>query len=137
MARDLVIMIANACLHILGIDRKEFFSSARLDQVLHLLDSVGLDMELPFDGYHQTMGGRGSGTNVRQSLIILINARIETEVRTTIWPSVIGGDRIRRLAGDLRSAGVENFVVQEARDMRTRFPVGEIFFLDTVYYKKT
>ena len=109
---------------------------SRLGQVLHLLDWVGFDMKAPFDKYDMITRGHGSGANVRQSLTMLAEKGIETEVRTTIWPGATDGDDVRRVADDIKMIGIESFVVQEARDTRSRAPVGGDIFHDAELQKE-
>ncbi len=102
----------------------------RLRAVLPVLDWVGFDVKAPFEKYDRVTGAKHAGRKARQSLTMLAETEIITEVRTTIWPGVIDAVDVRTLYREITEIGVQNFTLQEAREPTTRGPVGGDIFTD-------
>ena len=86
----------------------------RLQQVLPLLDWVGLDIKaLPED--YPMMTGVDVGKNCWQSLDRLLASGISFEVRTTAHWQLLPPEKLLNLAECLSQRGVQRFVVQDCR----------------------
>lgn len=96
----------------------------RLRAVLHLVDWIGFDVKAPFDDYEKVTGVKGAGEKARESLAMIVEAKIDTEVRTTVWPSLADTLCIKRIISDITVLGVDKFVLQEARDPVSKTPKG-------------
>lgn len=83
--------------------------------ILPLLDWVGLDIKAPFDRYEAITGVPGSGEKAREGLALLLESGVDYEVRTTVHARLHGAADLLRLADELQSHGVENYVLQEFR----------------------
>ena len=87
----------------------------RLKTVLPWLDWVGLDIKAPFDQYEAVTGAPGSGEKAREGLAALLESGIAYEVRTTVHALLHTPESLLQLAHELKSMGVQNYVVQEFR----------------------
>lgn len=97
---------------------------SRLRAVLPLVDWVGFDVKAPFDDYEKITGVKGAGEKARESLAMIVEAKIDTEVRTTVWPDLLDTLCIKRIISDITALGVDKFVLQEARDPVSKAPKG-------------
>lgn len=102
----------------------------RLRTILPLLDWVGFDVKAPFEKYEQVTGVKEAGSKARQSLATLASAEIDTEIRTTVWPTLVDSGEVRRIAEEIGALGFQNFALQEARDPQTNMPKGGKIFED-------
>ncbi|MBX9572514.1 MAG: anaerobic ribonucleoside-triphosphate reductase activating protein [Candidatus Obscuribacterales bacterium] len=104
-------------LHTAGIE------SSRFEQVLHLVDWVGLDVKALPENYDAITGRKNSEKNVIDSLNLLVRSRIAYEVRTTVHDEN-SALSIGKLAEILSNAGVENYTLQIARSSdRKEIPI--------------
>lgn len=90
----------------------------RLRAVLPLADWVGLDIKAPLDDaplYDRIAGVRGAARAVRASLRALLASGVAYECRTTLHASLLEGDRLVRLVGQLADAGVQHAALQACR----------------------
>ncbi|NMZ60446.1 anaerobic ribonucleoside-triphosphate reductase activating protein [Pseudomonas nitroreducens] len=105
-----------AGLHSAGI-RPEAFARA-----LPHADWVGFDVKGLAEDVDATTGVKRSGLANWRSLELLLASGVEHECRTTVHWQLFDLDKLRRLALRLRGMGVENFVVQLARNGRQLDP---------------
>ncbi|MCT4575257.1 MAG: anaerobic ribonucleoside-triphosphate reductase activating protein [Alphaproteobacteria bacterium] len=87
------------------------------EKCLAHLDWVGFDMKAPFDDYEKVTKAAHSGEYAKKSLKNLLSSGIEYEVRTTASPDDLSIKDIYKIADDLKILGVENFVLQEHRQI--------------------
>lgn len=87
----------------------------RLRNALPWLDWVGLDIKADFSGYSRVTGARGSGEKARESLELLLAARVPFECRTTVYSPLLSPRELPELARSLASLGVRHYAVQECR----------------------
>lgn len=105
-----------AGLHSAGI-RPEAFARA-----LPHADWVGFDVKGLAEDVDATTGVKRSGLANWRSLELLLESGVEHECRTTVHWQLFDLERLRRLATTLRGRGVDNFVVQLARNGRQLDP---------------
>jgi pyruvate formate lyase activating enzyme len=91
----------------------------RLAALLPLLDWVGLDIKAPRAGYARIVNAPADAAAVYDSLRMIRASGVAHEVRTTWHPQLFDAADLRALAGELRAAGVDELVVQEARSIGT------------------
>lgn len=87
----------------------------RLASVLPLIDWIGFDIKAPFDDYARITGVPGSGAKARASLQRVLTSGVSLEVRTTVDPTLLDGETVRRLAGELSALGVAHHKIQASR----------------------
>lgn len=109
----------------------------RFEKSLPYTNWVGFDMKAPFADYEKITKAKGSGDKAKKALKMLLDSGVEYEVRTTASPDDLSIDDIYKLADDLKELGVENFVLQEHRQMigdkedeSTHFVKSSSFFMD-------
>lgn len=108
----------------------------RLERVLDQVDWVGLDIKASPDDYVTLTGISAAGEKAWKSLSHVIDAGVGYEVRTTVWPDLLGPDKLRNLARQLVDAGVRHWVLQESRDPSTRNALGGEVILDTALHEE-
>ncbi len=96
-------------LHTAGIYPK------RLEQILPMLDWIGLDIKAPFDRYADVTGVPGSGDKARSSLAAVLSSGVEYELRTTVHSHLLTADDLLHIAKTLQSYGVRRWALQEFR----------------------
>lgn len=84
----------------------------RLQQVLPLVDWVGLDVKTHWQDYPELTGVAGSGAAAEAALALVLNAGIAYEVRTTAHPQWLPDQSLQRLQQELATEGVTHFAVQ-------------------------
>lgn len=89
----------------------------RLGWLLPHLDWVGFDVKAPFARYEAVTGVKGSGLRARRSLERLLESGVACECRATVHPALHSREELLVLAGELATAGVRRFVVQEFRSV--------------------
>jgi pyruvate formate lyase activating enzyme len=87
----------------------------RLEEVLRLVDWVGLDAKAPFKDYARITGVDGSGERAQSSLESVLASGVAHEIRTTVHPALLGDDDVVALAQDLSAHGVKRYVIQAFR----------------------
>jgi len=87
----------------------------RLEQVLPLVDWVGLDVKAPFDHYGSVTGVTGSGEAARESVRAVLASGCDYEMRTTFDPGALTEFDVRVVAHSLADRGVRKFALQEFR----------------------
>jgi pyruvate formate lyase activating enzyme len=87
----------------------------RLEQVLPLVDWVGLDVKAPFDHYGAVTGVIASGEQARESVRAVLASGCDYEMRTTFDPEALTEFDVRVVAHSLADRGVRNFALQEFR----------------------
>jgi len=87
----------------------------RFRDLLPWLDWVGMDIKASFNQYEKITGAPGSGEKARTGLTALLASGVAYEVRTTFHSQLHTGESLLRLAHELQSMGVQNFVLQEFR----------------------
>ena len=92
----------------------------KLEDILHLVDWIGLDIKAPFDKYHIASGTAETfemGKRAEQSLDLILKAGKSMEVRTTTDPRVVSKSDILELAKVLSGKGVQSYALQEYRPL--------------------
>ncbi|MDR1077453.1 MAG: anaerobic ribonucleoside-triphosphate reductase activating protein [Propionibacteriaceae bacterium] len=92
----------------------------RLAVVLPQLDWVGLDIKAPRARYAAITSVAASGPKAYEALDLVLASGVAHEVRVTVDPTVHRGAEIIALAADLRAAGAQAVVLQEARPLGAR-----------------
>jgi len=108
-------------------------SPDRFNDVLPLVDWVGFDVKAPFDEYERITRVADSGQRALASLSQLVASGTPFEVRTTVHPDLLDVDALKRMADELRTAGVRRWVLQPYRSLgareglsAARFHAGEV-----------
>lgn len=94
----------------------------RLAQLLPLVDWVGLDIKALPEDYPLVTGVPGSGDRTWQSLSLLLDGRVNLEVRTTPMPGLDDPAYIEGLSQRLADAGVGCWALQQCREVREGDP---------------
>lgn len=92
----------------------------RFRSVVSDCDWVGMDVKAPFDDYEKITQRAGSGEAVRESVEILVQSKVDYEVRTTVHPDLLSENDIMDMAHQLRGLGVENYTLQAFRESGCR-----------------
>ena len=100
-----------------------------LAEVLPQLSWVGFDVKAPWERYDAITGQPGSSGPARESLRLVLDARVPMEARTTWHPALLTPDDIDALAAQLAAEGVPAWRVQAYRAEGTTGHLSE----DTVY----
>jgi len=87
----------------------------RLAAVLPNLSWVGLDIKAPFADYEHVTRVAGSGDRALQSLRLLVASGAPFEARTTVHPDLLDAEALSRMADELATEGVRQWVVQAYR----------------------
>ncbi len=87
----------------------------RLASALELVEWIGFDVKAPESDYAAITGVEDSGTAAFASLRAVLASGVAHEVRTTVHPSLLSGERLLRLAAELAAAGVRRWVLQPFR----------------------
>jgi len=85
----------------------------RLQKLLPLLDWVGMDIKASEQDYEDITLVKGSGERAWKSARVLMESGVDYEFRTTIHPDMLNESQIEALTSDLKSLGVEHFVIQK------------------------
>lgn len=85
----------------------------RLQQVLHLIDWVGLDIKSARTDYDNITGVEGSGDKAWKSARAVIDSGVKYEFRTTLHPDMLSKQQLSRLVSELVELGVDNYIIQE------------------------
>ncbi|WP_258725973.1 anaerobic ribonucleoside-triphosphate reductase activating protein [Cellulomonas sp. NS3] len=87
----------------------------RLEEVLPLVDWVGLDIKAPASLYRAITRVGPSADAAFASLRLVLDASVDVQVRTTVDPTVLSPEDVTRLGSTLRGLGVRDHVLQEVR----------------------
>lgn len=87
----------------------------RLEEVLGLVDWVGLDIKAPPDLYPAVTRVGASARGAFRSLELVLAAGVDVQVRTTVDPTVLGPGDVTRLQELVRDLGVREHVLQTVR----------------------
>ncbi len=87
----------------------------KLNEIIHLVDWIGLDIKAPLDKYDEITGVKNSGVKAFESLKIVMDSKKDYEVRTTAHQSLLSGQNILDLATLLSSIGVKTYALQSFR----------------------
>lgn len=87
----------------------------RLASVLPLVDWIGFDVKAAFADYEQVTRTPKSGSRARKSLEHVLGSGIDYQIRTTIDPTLLDDEAIKRLKADLAAFGVQDHKLQEMR----------------------
>lgn len=85
----------------------------RLKKILPWLDWVGLDIKAARSQYSAITGVAHSGLRAWQSAQLIVNSKLDYEVRTTLHPQLMNRTKIDHLIDDLKEIRVKNFCIQE------------------------
>lgn len=87
----------------------------RLAPLLPLLDWIGLDVKAPRAAYARVTGAPTDGEAVYASLRLILEAGVDYELRCTWHPALLSAAELAMLGEELRAAGADRLVLQEAR----------------------
>ena len=87
----------------------------RLDEVLPLVDWVGLDVKASFADYPRITGVAGSGARALAGLQQVLASGVDHEIRTTVHPALLADADLVAIARDLAEHGVGHYVIQAFR----------------------
>lgn len=87
----------------------------KLRQIAYMLDWVGLDVKAPWDKYEVLSGRPNMADKVKQSIMILQEAGIPFETRTTCDPRYLNKADIEHLTDDLQTLGISHYALQKYR----------------------
>lgn len=101
----------------------------RLEQVLGLVDWVGLDMKATAEKYAALTGSAESHAAWRKSLGMILAAGVACEVRTTVDRRMLDEADLMAMRAELLAAGVQEWALQACRveGVMQALPVGEEF----------
>jgi pyruvate formate lyase activating enzyme len=102
----------------------------RLAEVISQLEWVGFDVKGPWEDY-SLITSVAAGAQVIDSLRILVNSKVEYEVRTTVDGIYLNAASLLRLAKYLASMGVKRYVLQKRREVDSGF-LSDCFFQKTM-----
>ena len=107
---------------------------AKFHDLLHLksglIDWVGLDIKAPASHYDEITHIKGSGSAAQSSLTILKDARIDYELRTTLYPEIFDREALFTLAEELLSLEEKSWVLQKYREAESSREVAPSFDLE-------
>ena len=86
-----------------------------LELVLPYVDWLGLDVKAPMDLYQAITGRASSARMFKASLEVVLASGVDTQVRTTVDPTVLSDDDVSRLTAWLAERGVTDHVLQTVR----------------------
>jgi len=87
----------------------------RLQNLLHLVDWVGLDIKGTFEAYDDITGVNGSAVAARAAAKIVLQSGVPYEFRTTIHPTLTTRQHITALTQRLAGMGCETYALQDFR----------------------
>jgi pyruvate formate lyase activating enzyme len=87
----------------------------RLDEVLPLVDWVGMDVKAPFAEYPRITGAAGSGERALAGLQHVLASGVDHEIRTTVHPALLTDAELVHIGNDLAERGVRRYVIQVFR----------------------
>lgn len=85
----------------------------RLQQVLSLVDWIGLDIKSAKADYDKITGVKGSGEKAWKSARAVIDSGVSYEFRTTVHPDMLNPQQLSELVNELTELGAENYVIQQ------------------------
>ena len=88
---------------------------SQLENILPLLDWVGMDIKALFTDYARITAVPGSGEKALASARILLGSGVACEFRTTVQPQIFTQDSLLRLAEELAAMGIAHYALQEFR----------------------
>ncbi len=94
----------------------------RLQEVLPLLDWVGMDIKCAFEAYETVTAIEDSGTAAQVSAQALLKNGVAYEFRTTVHPSILSSDQVEQLAQQLAGMGVSHYALQMFRQQGCNDP---------------
>lgn len=86
-----------------------------LKPLIPFIDWVGMDIKAPFEDYEKITKAPQSGEKVRDSITLIVNAKVDYEFRTTVHPNLLSPDDINRMADQLVEMGAKHYVLQKFR----------------------
>lgn len=109
--RDIKSMGYRVGLHTAGIYPERF------EQLLPLIDWVGLDIKALAEDYPALTGARHSGESAWRSARLLAASGVPHEIRTTLFPAIDNSGYRNRLRGELMALGKINHKWQTYRHL--------------------
>lgn len=94
----------------------------RLASSVPLLDWVGFDVKGPWSRYDDITRAPRSADRVMRSLDLLIESKVDIEVRTTWSPTCFGEAELQSVGHDLAARGVTNWVIRPQREVGRTAP---------------
>ncbi|XLZ69949.1 anaerobic ribonucleoside-triphosphate reductase activating protein [Massilia sp. SR12] len=92
----------------------------RLQQVLPLVDWVGLDVKTSFDAYDELTGAPGSAEAAQAAVRIVLASGVPYEFRTTVHPKLTTSRHITALTEELADMGCTSYALQDFRPVGCR-----------------
>lgn len=80
-----------------------------------LLDWIGLDLKAPRAAYPRITGVLAAGDAVFDSLRLILNAGVDSELRCTWCPDLLSAADLDNLGYELIALGANRLVIQECR----------------------
>ena len=93
---------------------------ARLEQVLPLVDWVGLDIKTSFDAYDAITGASGSAQAAHAAARLVIESGVPYEFRTTVHPKLTTREHISTLTQQVAEMGCRTYALQDFRSIGCR-----------------
>ncbi|MEW8008698.1 MAG: anaerobic ribonucleoside-triphosphate reductase activating protein [Candidatus Thiodiazotropha endolucinida] len=115
--RDIKSMGYRVGLHTAGIYPERF------EQLLPLIDWVGLDIKALAEDYPALTGARHSGESAWRSARLLVASGVPHEIRTTLFPAIDNSGYRNHLRGELMALGEINHKWQTYRHLPQERPV--------------
>ena len=94
-----------------------------LETVLPLIDWVGLDIKAPAQTYDTITRIEGSGVAAYRSLALLIESRVQLEIRTTADTRILTLEAFAEMHTQLNAAGATQWMVQPCYSSPVRQPL--------------
>jgi len=91
----------------------------RLQELLPLLDWVGLDIKTLPQDYPSITGVPGSGEQAWESARRLIASGVDHEIRLTVHPAWLSYEALQKTVYRLRSLGANRVILQQGRTEHT------------------
>ncbi|WP_369162432.1 anaerobic ribonucleoside-triphosphate reductase activating protein [Candidatus Thiodiazotropha sp. LNASS1] len=98
----------------------------RFEQLLPLIDWVGLDIKALVEDYPALTGARHSGESAWRSARLLAASGVAHEIRTTLFPAIDNPDYRNRLLEELKTLGEINHKWQTYRHLPQERPVQQV-----------
>ena len=87
----------------------------RLREMLPFIDWVGLDIKAPWEKYEELTGRPNMAEQVKKSLQILLDSKVDFEARTTCDPRHLTPTDTLKIAETLHDLGVKTYALQKYR----------------------
>lgn len=92
----------------------------RLQQVLPLVDWVGLDVKTTFEAYDELTGTPGSAQAAQAAVRVVLESGVPYEFRTTVHPKLTTSRHLNALTEKLADMGCTSYALQDFRPVGCR-----------------